>query len=77
MFKYFFLFRINETGKDPGFGQSILHENQLVFHTPPYNSHDVSIHDTAAVWNEIKQNTVNVKVRLVLLKMILECLKFF
>ncbi|XP_075226335.1 transmembrane protein KIAA1109 homolog tweek [Lycorma delicatula] len=55
-------FRINESGKDPGFGQSILHENQLVFHTPPYNSHDVSIHDTAADWNENKQNAVNVKI---------------
>ncbi|XP_046668210.1 transmembrane protein KIAA1109 homolog isoform X3 [Homalodisca vitripennis] len=43
-------FRINDAGKDPGFGQSILHEAQLVFHTPPYNSHDVSIHDTAGVW---------------------------
>ncbi|XP_026684239.1 uncharacterized protein LOC103515862 [Diaphorina citri] len=31
--------------KDPGFGQSILHESQLVFHTPPYNAPDVAIHD--------------------------------
>lgn len=29
-------FRINEVGRDPGYGQSILHEGQLVFRTPPY-----------------------------------------
>jgi len=28
--------RIHEPGRDPGFGQSILHEGQLVFRTPPY-----------------------------------------
>jgi hypothetical protein len=32
------LFRIHEPGRDPGFGQSILHEGQLVFRTPPYGS---------------------------------------
>ncbi|KAK9502019.1 hypothetical protein O3M35_012630 [Rhynocoris fuscipes] len=45
-------FRINESGKDPGFGQSILHEAQLVFHTPPYNSHDVNIFDSVGIWND-------------------------
>ncbi|CAH1406051.1 unnamed protein product [Nezara viridula] len=39
-------FRVNEPGKDPGFGQSILHESHLIFHTPPYNSHDVNIHES-------------------------------
>lgn len=29
-------FRINEQGRDPGYGQSILHEGQLLFRTPPY-----------------------------------------
>ncbi|XP_066144647.1 bridge-like lipid transfer protein family member 1 isoform X4 [Euwallacea fornicatus] len=29
-------FRINEQGRDPGYGQSILHENALIFRTPPY-----------------------------------------
>lgn len=46
------MFRINENNKDPGFGQSILHEAQLVFHTPPYNAHDITIHDAAVLWNE-------------------------
>ncbi|XP_025405724.1 uncharacterized protein KIAA1109 isoform X4 [Sipha flava] len=39
-------FRINESEKDPGFGQSILHDCQLIFHTPPYNiGSGVVIHD--------------------------------
>ncbi|BES96456.1 Fragile site-associated protein C-terminus [Nesidiocoris tenuis] len=45
-------FRINEKGKDPGFGQSILHDDQLVFHTPPYNSNDVNIYDSVGTWSE-------------------------
>ena len=49
-------FRINDPGKDPGFGQSILHEAQLVFHTPPYNTHDVSIHDTAPIWTDVSHH---------------------
>lgn len=37
---------MNENGKDPGFGQSILHDCQLIFHTPPYNiGSGVVIHD--------------------------------
>jgi len=37
---------VNESGKDPGFGQSILHDCQLIFHTPPYNiGSGVVIHD--------------------------------
>ncbi|XP_039287951.1 LOW QUALITY PROTEIN: transmembrane protein KIAA1109 [Nilaparvata lugens] len=55
-------FRINETGKDPGFGQSILHDNQLVFHTPPYNSLDVTIHENVMVLTDAsKQSSVQVK----------------
>lgn len=39
-------YRVNESGKDPGFGQSILHDCQLIFHTPPYNiGSGVVIHD--------------------------------
>ncbi|XP_046477858.1 bridge-like lipid transfer protein family member 1 isoform X1 [Neodiprion pinetum] len=38
-------YRIYETGKEKGFGQSILHEGQLVFHTPPYSLQDVSLQD--------------------------------
>ncbi|KAK2588447.1 hypothetical protein KPH14_004440 [Odynerus spinipes] len=39
-------YRIYESGKDKGFGQSILHDNQLVFHTPPYSLQDVSLQET-------------------------------
>lgn len=42
-------FRIQENGKDPGFGQSIIHDGQLVFHTPPYSLQDVTLYETAAV----------------------------
>lgn len=42
---YFSCFRINESGKEKGFGQSILHDGQLVFHTSPYNLPDVSLQD--------------------------------
>ncbi|XP_076277865.1 transmembrane protein KIAA1109 homolog tweek isoform X5 [Lasioglossum baleicum] len=38
-------YRINESGKEKGFGQSILHDGQLVFHTSPYNLQDVSLQD--------------------------------
>ncbi|PNF17358.1 hypothetical protein B7P43_G02985 [Cryptotermes secundus] len=44
-------FRIHETGQDPGFGQSILHEGQLVFHTPPYGSQDVSLQEPISGWD--------------------------
>ncbi|KAG5893448.1 hypothetical protein JTB14_012167 [Gonioctena quinquepunctata] len=39
-------FRINETGKDPGFGQSILHEGMLIFRTPPYIVSEITLQDT-------------------------------
>ncbi|KAJ8666820.1 hypothetical protein QAD02_008482 [Eretmocerus hayati] len=39
-------YRIFEPGKEKGFGQSILHESQLVFHTPPYSLQDVTLQDT-------------------------------
>jgi hypothetical protein len=38
--------RIFEPEKGKGFGQSILHEDQLVFHTPPYSLQDVTLQDT-------------------------------
>ncbi|KAK9751640.1 Kiaa1109 [Popillia japonica] len=34
-------FRVNEPGRDPGYGQSILHEGQLIFRTPPYIVNDM------------------------------------
>ena len=37
--------RIFEGDKDYGYGQSILHEGSLVFHTPPYGSQDVTLYD--------------------------------
>lgn len=39
-------FRVNEPGKDPGYGQSILHEGMLVFRTPPYIVNEISLQDT-------------------------------
>ncbi|KAJ8916684.1 hypothetical protein NQ315_000329 [Exocentrus adspersus] len=39
-------FRINEPGKDPGFGQSILHEGMLIFRTPPYILNEITLQDT-------------------------------
>lgn len=39
-------FRINESGRDPGYGQSILHEGMLVFRTPPYIFNEISLQDT-------------------------------
>ncbi|XP_063925143.1 bridge-like lipid transfer protein family member 1 isoform X3 [Zophobas morio] len=39
-------FRINEPGKDPGFGQSILHDGMLIFRTPPYIVQEISLQDT-------------------------------
>lgn len=38
-------FRIHPSPKEYGFGQSLLHEGQLVFHTPPYSLHPVSLHE--------------------------------
>lgn len=45
MFLFFFCSIINNN-KDYGFGESILHQGQLVFHTPPYSLHSVSLHDS-------------------------------
>ncbi|XP_069702783.1 bridge-like lipid transfer protein family member 1 isoform X3 [Periplaneta americana] len=49
-------FRIHEPGRDPGFGQSILHEGQLVFHTPPYGSQDVSLQEPVNGWDTVVGN---------------------
>lgn len=40
------VFRINGPSMDPGFGQSILHENQLVFHTSPYDSCQATVQES-------------------------------
>lgn len=41
------LYSIINNNKDFGFGESILHQGQLVFHTPPYSQHRVSLYDSA------------------------------
>lgn len=63
MLKPKIFFRINESGKDPGFGQSILHEGQLIFRTPPYNTSDLTIHDVPPpVWSDTRNfSSANVK----------------
>lgn len=40
-----FPFRIHTNSKEYGFGQSLLHEGQLVFHTPPYSLQPVSLQE--------------------------------
>ncbi|XP_051162533.1 transmembrane protein KIAA1109 homolog isoform X5 [Leptopilina boulardi] len=47
-------YRIYEAGKDKGFGQSILHEGQLVFHTPPYSLQDVTLQDVCHTSSNLK-----------------------
>lgn len=41
----YIIFRVNEPGKDPGFGQSILHEGHLIFRTPPYVLNSITLQD--------------------------------
>lgn len=41
----FVILSINTSSKEYGFGQSILYENQLVFHTPPYSLQPVSLQE--------------------------------
>jgi hypothetical protein len=43
--------RVNPIGEDPGFGQSILQDQQLVFHTAPYTSYDVVTLQEPASWD--------------------------
>lgn len=40
-----FGFSVNEPGRDPGYGQSILHDGQLIFRTPPYIVNEISLQD--------------------------------
>ncbi|KAF5284663.1 hypothetical protein FQR65_LT13494 [Abscondita terminalis] len=42
-------FCINEAGKDPGFGQSILHDGLLMFRTPPYIINEIYLQDCTSV----------------------------
>lgn len=36
-------FKINDPSKDPGYGQSILHDGQLLFRTPPYTATEICL----------------------------------
>ncbi|KAF5303327.1 hypothetical protein FQA39_LY10066 [Lamprigera yunnana] len=47
-------FCINETGKDPGFGQSILHDGLLMFRTPPYIINEIYLQDVSKTQFGIK-----------------------
>lgn len=62
---YLFSFRLNDSGVDPGFGQSILHEGQLVFHTAPYDSCQVAVQDSYFYSKSaLLKSTGNVKVNI-------------
>lgn len=52
-------FRINDPSVDPGFGQSILHEGQLVFHTAPYDSCQVTVQESYFYWNTSSRGKVS------------------
>lgn len=54
-------FRVNEPGKDPGYGQSILHEGMLIFRTTPYIPHEISLQDNYESIKR-KRNVENSKV---------------
>lgn len=45
MIQTFSQIRIHTNSKEYGFGQSLLHEGQLVFHTPPYSLQPVSLQE--------------------------------
>ncbi|XP_039950493.1 transmembrane protein KIAA1109 isoform X2 [Bactrocera tryoni] len=54
---------IINNNKDYGFGESILHQGQLVFHTPPYSLHSVSLHDSNDFNGKGKHYRPNVELR--------------
>ncbi|XP_034946452.1 uncharacterized protein [Chelonus insularis] len=51
-------YRINTSGKEEGFGQSILHYGQLVFHASPYNFQDVFSCMVTAKFTHVLQKDV-------------------
>lgn len=57
---YYFIivYRINEPGRDLGYGQSLLHEGQLLFRTPPYTAKEVILQELGR-----RPSSYNVKVR--------------
>lgn len=56
------IFRVNEPGKDPGYGQSILHEDMLIFRTPPYIVNEISLQDTFGSLKKKSQNANKISV---------------
>lgn len=42
---FLFFCSIHPSPKEYGFGQSLLHDGQLVFHTPPYSIQNVSLQE--------------------------------
>ncbi|XP_011301889.1 uncharacterized protein KIAA1109 isoform X7 [Fopius arisanus] len=51
-------YRLYTSGKEKGFGQSILQEDKLVFHTPPYSLQDVSLQDTVQPGSGVKPSVL-------------------
>lgn len=47
------IFSIHSNPKEYGFGQSLLHEEQLVFHTPPYSLQPVSLQECYEYINKV------------------------
>lgn len=41
---------------EPGFGQSILHKGQLVFHTPPYDSCQLTVQESYYYWDNTSRS---------------------
>nr|XP_022901618.1 uncharacterized protein KIAA1109 isoform X2 [Onthophagus taurus] len=51
-------FRVNEPGRDPGYGQSVLHESQLIFRTPPYTINEISLQDSLRKTKKVTKNNL-------------------
>lgn len=54
---YFHYFSIHTNIKEFGFGQSLLHEGQLVFHTPPYSLQTISLQECYEYINKTSART--------------------
>lgn len=52
-------FRVNKSGEDPGFGQSILKPGVLVFDTPPYTTQGTSLIEMPSEWGRTGGPTVH------------------
>lgn len=62
LFICLFLFcSINEPDKDPGYGQSILHEGVLIFRTPPYIISEITLQDNQHKLHTLRKTTESPK----------------